>query len=123
MHNTTIDSNDEIAEDNNDPSFYETEEEKMKKAGSKEDDDENDADKEFFNKKDGESKIQGDGTFQKEKLLTAKNVGVNGKDENSQLTSTKTNVNEVKKTDEESRREDIPDSEQILDDLFNGNLH
>ena len=29
--------------------------------------------KEFFNKKDGKSKIQGDGTFQKEKLLTAKN--------------------------------------------------
>ena len=118
MNNTTIDSNDEIPDDNNKPSFYETEEEEMKKAGSKEDDDENGLNKEVFNKKDGETKIQGDDSFQKEKLLTAENVRTNGK-----FTATKTNVNEVKKTDEESHREDIPDSEQILDDLFNGILH
>ena len=118
MHNTTIDSNDEIAEDDNKPPFYETEEEKMKKGGSKEDDDENGGNKEVFNKKYGETKIQGDGSFKKENILTAKNVGTNGK-----FTVTKTNVNKVKKTGEESRREDIHDSEQILDDLFNGNLH
>ena len=44
------------------------------------------------------------------------------KDEISQLTATKTNVNKVKNKDEESDSEDSPDSEQILDDFFNGKL-
>ena len=45
------------------------------------------------------------------------------KDEISQLTATKTNGNKVKNKDEESDSDDSPDSEQILDDLFNGKLH
>ena len=43
-------------------------------------------------------------------------------DEISQLTATQTNVNKVKKKDEESDSEGSPDSEQILDDFFNGKL-